>query len=113
MLVEKAIEPNDIVAVKLVSGDEVIAKVTAIAADGGFKLSKPLVLGMQQHQDPATGKIGIGLGFAPFMLGLAEDMPVTIKPTSFVTVARVRDEVRNAYLQSTTGLEVPQSKLVV
>ena len=115
MLVKRPLEINDIVAVKLVSGEELIGKLVSLPNSGSKRISltKPIVLGMQQQQNPTTGQLSVGLGFGPFMLGISDDETVELEEHAYLTFSKARDEVKNAYLKSTTGLEVPPSSLVV
>jgi len=110
MLIEKNATENDIVAVKLISGEELIGRAISIPTDPSYQLvlSKPIVLGMQQTQ---TGELG--LGFGPFMLGIEDDAKITLEASSYITMVKARDEIKQAYIKSTTGLEVPPTSLVV
>ena len=109
MLLEKKLEKNDIVTVKLVTGEELVGKAVKLPADSGvLELAKPFVLGMQQNQQGA-----IGLGFGPFMFGISDEGTVVIENGTYIVVARARDEIRTAYTKSTTGLEVPPAGAVI
>ena len=112
VFIEKKLDKGDIAAVKLLSGEELVGKVEQVPSDAGvLELSKPVALGMQQQQNPDTGQIEVGLGFAPFMLGLPEESKVVVEKGTYVTVAKAREEVRNAYIKSTTGLDLPQTNV--
>lgn len=109
MLIEKAVGDNDVVAVKLVSGEEIIGKIISKPVDPNYQLvlSKPVVLGMQQAPNG-----DVGLGFGPFMLGIDDDVKITLEQSSYITMVKARGEIEKAYIKSTTGLEVPPSGLV-
>ena len=112
MLVEKPIELGDIVAVKLRSGEEVIGKLKAMNGER-IIIIKPLVLGMQQSIIPSTGQPEIGMGFAPFMLALADGGSVTFDRDGITTYIKARKEISDAYIQSTSSIEVPQSSSLI
>ena len=110
MLITKKIEENDIVAVKLISGEELVGK---LIKHNPLELAKPIVLGMQQQPNPTTGQVEVGLGFAPFMLGMEDGGNITLEPGAYIVILKARDEIKQAYIKSTTGLDVPPSNLVV
>ena len=109
MLIQKKVDVNDIVAVKLNTGEELIGR---IVAQNPLELTKPVVLGMQQQQNPQTGQVEVGMGFAPFMLGIPDDGNIILEQGSYITMVKARDEIKQAYIKSTTGLEVPPSLVV-
>ena len=104
MLIEQRAKQGDIVAVKLVSGEELIGKMDTA---NPLKLIKPIVLGMQQT---STGEIG--MAFAPFMLSADDGASITLTDGSYIALVKVRDEVKQAYIKSTTGLDVPPALIV-
>ncbi|RYD54688.1 MAG: hypothetical protein EOP83_21970 [Verrucomicrobiaceae bacterium] len=71
MLIEnKALSVNDIATVRLVSGEEIVGRVTAIR-DSSITITKPVhVLARMVQQD--DGSVGAQIQFAPFMYSVAE-----------------------------------------
>ncbi len=106
MLLEQKAKQGDIVAVKIISGEELIGR---LDTENPLKLIKPLVLGMQQQQNPETGEIEVGMAWAPFMLSVSDNGSITLADGSYITFIKVRDEIKQAYIKSTTGLAVPPS----
>jgi hypothetical protein len=95
MLIKKPIQENDIITLKLISGEEVIAKYVGQDA-GAYHLSKPLVL--------APGPKGMVL--APFIITAEELAEVHIIKTALVTVPfRTQQAVKNSYIEFTTGIK--------
>lgn len=93
MLVNKPLQEGDIVALKLVNGEEVIGKLTNLTADR-IELSKPISIGMAQQ----------GLALMPFMLSADEGVEVTIDRDNVITEILARKEVKDVYIQQTSGL---------
>lgn len=109
MLLEKKLAKDDVVVVRLTTGEELIGKAVSVPTDTGtLEVSKPLILGMQQNQQGE-----VGLGFGPFMFGLSDDGTVVIEKGTYMVVAKARDEIRVAYTKATTGLEVPPAGAVI
>lgn len=93
MLIEQKIEKGTVVAVKLTSGDEIVGKIERINATE-LVISKPIAIGLSQQ----------GVGFAPFMLSAAEDVSLTFKLEQVITYVQAREEIKNAYIQSTSSI---------
>ncbi len=94
MLLEKKVQVGDIIALKLVSGNELIAKLVS-ASEYVMIISKPIELGMAA---------GGGVGFGPFMLGAPEEVQMTIDKSMIVTFVKARKEIKDAYIESTSGI---------
>jgi hypothetical protein len=109
MLVEKqAVKPGDIVVLKTVTGDEVISKLLSLD-DTSISLNKPILLKLH-----FMGNGQGAVGFEPYMLGLDEFGKVTISLSHVVVMpAKARGDLASQYTKATTGLEVPNSKLVI
>lgn len=96
MLIKKNVEKGSIVAMKLVTGDEIIAKVVAYNVGANtLTISKPIAVGMATNGTVA---------FIPYMLGSPEDAEITFNMNHVVTHVNARDELKNAYIQNTTGI---------
>jgi len=93
MLMEQKPKIGKIVAVKLISGDEIVGKIEVLNAKE-IVISKPIAIGISQQ----------GVGFAPFMLSASEDAPLTFKLEQVITYTLAREEIKNAYIQSTSGI---------
>lgn len=92
MLINKGISAGEVVSIKLISGEEIIARLEEDGAQG-IKISKPLsvVPGPQ------------GLGMMPFMfLSASDDM--TFKKEHVIAMNPAKKEAADQYLQGTTGI---------
>lgn len=96
MLIKKNIEKGSIIAIKLVTGDEIVTKV--VSHDVGANIlvvSKPIAVAMAPNGSVA---------FIPYMVAAPDDVELTINMDNIVTYADAREELKNAYIQNTTGI---------
>ena len=94
MLLEKKAQDGDIIAIKLVSGNEIIAKLVE-ESERVIIVLKQVELGMA-----ATG----GVGFGPFMIGAPDDVEMIFDLSMVVTFVKARKEIKDAYIKSTSGI---------
>jgi len=103
MLVSKPISTNEIVAIKLSSGEEIISK---LVRDGNdvVVISKPLTMTLMQ----VPGQPGQGaVAFVPFMLGVDENTEVHLNRNCIIAMAKAQQAAASGYMRNTTGLEMP------
>jgi hypothetical protein len=95
------IEINKIYTFKLITGEEIIAKVMDIS-DDSLLISQPIsaVLGPQ------------GLQLMPSLFSAKMDKNVRINTHSWAMVAEPREDVQNSYIQATTGI-APVTKQII
>lgn len=91
--------PGDIIAVKLVTGEEIIAKLKLVEGTV-MTLSRPVILMLTP-----TGGGQAQVSFGPFMLGVDIDNDFDID-VSMMLVApmKARNDAAKQYLQSTTSI---------
>lgn len=92
MLINKGFTQGDIVSLKLVNGDEVIARFEEETVDT-IKVSRPLAITIGPQ----------GLGMIPWMF-LAETETFTINRSHVFVVTPSKKDAASQYLQGTTGL---------
>lgn len=95
MLIDKGLTEGEVVSIKLTSGEEVIAKFVSESSDG-YKVSKPLVLSMNQQ----------GIGMIPFMFTLSPDKDVMIFKHSISVINNCDKMFADQYIQGTTGIKL-------
>lgn len=83
---------NEIVSVKLSSGEEVIAKLMVLHSEYAV-LHKPVCLVPAEQ----------GLSFAPFMMTTADDV-FEVSTNLIVAIAKTISELEKNYIQTTTGI---------
>lgn len=97
MFIKKNIEKGSIIAIKLTTGDEIIAKVVShdVGADK-LVITKPIAVGLAPNG---------AVAFIPFMIGAKEDAELTFDLRHhIVTYANAREELKNAYIENTSGI---------
>lgn len=93
---------NQIYTFKLASGEELTAKVVN-KADGVVEVVQPIsmILGPQ------------GLQMMPSLFSSNSDKNVYINTASIAMAAETRDDVRNKYIEATTGIVTPAAKQII
>ncbi len=95
----KTISANDVIAVKLINGEEILARFISEHNDE-YKVSKPVML----HLVP-TGNGQAQVSFAPFMMGVDTDVELTIPFSRMLTrPVLARQDAAKQYLSSTSGI---------
>jgi hypothetical protein len=92
MLIDKGISQGEVVSLKLINGDEIIARFETETSDE-IKIEKPLALTMS----------GQGLGMIPWMfLGAKES--ITLKKSHVFCMVPSKKDAADQYMQGTTGI---------
>ena len=87
-------KPNDIVTMKMITGEEVIAKLVS-NEDNTYRVSKPLVLSITP-QGPAM---------TPFLLTADLDNEINLSKNFVIAIATTESSTKNHYIKGTTGIE--------
>jgi hypothetical protein len=93
MLLTFPYKNGDTVSLKLVSGEEVVARLVEEDADF-ITISKPLSLGMGQNGPALTG----------FMLTAQPSHDIKLRAQHVLTTTKTEDVIASQYLQSTTSI---------
>ena len=97
-----AIEPNTVYTFKLNSGEELIAKV--LQAGGDFIIiEEPVSIAPTQQ----------GMQMIPSIFTADPKGEFRLNTTSIAIYAETDDSVRMKYLEATTGIKVPDKKIVL
>ena len=96
------IKAGNVYTFKLNSGEELIAKVNAVE-DSAFIIEKPVSV--------APGPKGMGL--VPSLFTANPKALIRLNTTSVSLVADTDDAVRDKYREATTGISVPEKKILV
>lgn len=99
MLLQKPLEAGDIVTIKIITGEEIIAKLTSLANDH-IVIAKPLVVNLGQDRN---GNVGIQM-LPYFVLTGEPDAKLTINNQHIITKTLSTEQAKNGYLQNTTSL---------
>ena len=95
MLIEKPVSEGDVVSLKLVTGEEVMAKLVSDDVMS-YKISKPVILQMGQK----------GPMMVPYLLTVDMDKNLSISKSNVIAMAGTDKEFANQYIQATTGIAV-------
>jgi hypothetical protein len=92
MLLEKPIAIGDVVSLKLINGDEIIARLEA-DDHNGISITKPLAITMSPQ----------GLGMIPWIFLGSKDT-VTLKREHIFAMVPSKKDAADQYMQGTTGI---------
>ena len=94
MLINKGFSPGDIVSIKLLNGDEIIARFESETVDT-IVISRPLAITMS----------GQGLGLIPWVF-LGEDKQVTLEKKNTFFIVASKQAASKQYIEDTTGISL-------
>jgi len=95
MLIETPYKVGDTVSFKLVSGEEIVARLED-ETEKSYTLKKPMVLIAQQQ----------GLGLAPFMFSVSPDGKFVLQANSVSCIAKTEAEIGKQYTSQTSGIQM-------
>lgn len=95
MLVDKGITPGEVITLKLVSGEELIAKLVENAVSY-YAITRPMVVAMTQQ----------GPGLMPYLFTVHPDKEIKINKTSVAIAEATDKEFSNQFIQATTGIKL-------
>jgi len=94
MLISKGYSQGDVVSIKLINGDEIIAKVEAEDADT-VTISRPMALTMGPQ----------GLGMIPWVF-LGEESKIVLEKQKTFFIVTSKPQASKQYLEDTTGISL-------
>jgi len=97
-----ALKTDEVYTFKLNSGEEMVAKVKQAGADW-ILIHDPVSV--------APGPQGVGL--MPTMFTANPESETRLNTNSIAVVAETDDSVKTKYIQATTGIAVPDKKLIL
>lgn len=95
------IQTDEIYTLKLGTGEEIVAKVTEIHADH-IMLQNPILTVLSPQ----------GLQMMPALFSANTDKMVRLNNSNWAMMAEPREDVRNSWIQATTGI-APVSKKIL
>jgi hypothetical protein len=99
----KNIEKDLIYTIKIANGDEVVTKVVDIDEDGNYIISKPLTV--------VPGPQGIQMIMSLFTANPDKNYQLNKSQCSMIALSR--DEVRDSYVEATTGIKPVTNKILM
>jgi hypothetical protein len=97
------LEKELIYTIKISNGDEIVTKVIDVDEQGNFLINKPLTV--------VPGPQGIQMIMSLFTAN--PDKTMTLNKTACSMVALARDEVRDSYIEATTGIKPVTNKILM
>lgn len=101
MIDHMKIEKDEIYTFKLATGEELVARVRDVA-DTHLEISEPISTVISPQ----------GLQMMPTLFSANKDRNVQVNIANIVMVAVVREDVKNSYIQATTGI-APVTKQII
>lgn len=105
MLIEKPPAFNDVVTLRLTSGEEIIGRF--VESDiSTIKLKQPLIIGYQMlANNQAT------IGFNPYLISSDEDATVRFNTSAIASrPVHTKDEIAKRYMTLTSSIEIPDAR---
>ena len=96
MLFEINYKKGDIISIKLVTGEEVVAKFEE-ETDTDITVNKPMSLQVGPQ----------GVGISQFMLTMDMNSKITISKQNCLVITQTRKEMADEYVNGTTGIAMP------
>lgn len=97
------LEVGKVYTLKFNSGEEVVAKMTAEGVGNFIEVSEPVSI--------APGPQGMGL--VPSMFTADPSQSVTINTNNIAMYAETEDSVKMKYIEATTGIKIPDKKIIM
>jgi hypothetical protein len=92
---------NEVYSFKIANGDEVVAKIVEINHDN-FVVQSPLTV--------VPGPQGLQL--MPSLFTAELDVQVTVNKSNCAMIAPARDQIRDKYIEATTGIKPVRSQIL-
>lgn len=108
MLLDKPIALNDVVVLKLVTQEEIVAKLVDIDSNK-LGIHRPMLLSV--GMDERTMKPGIQI-LPFFLLGAESDVKITIDTQHIIAKAPASADMKKNYLSATSSIAIPKSGLI-
>ena len=103
MLVNKGYADGDIVCFKLVTGDEVVAKIVNRSVEGDYIVNRPFTVISAQK----------GLGLMQSLISGEINTNVTLKGQHIIMHSLAVEEIAGHYIQTTTGIQpITRGKII-
>jgi hypothetical protein len=93
---------DEIMTIKVNSGEELIAKIVEVS-DDHLMISTPVSVAPGQQS----------MGLMPTFFTADRELPARINISAIALIAHTADEVKVRYIEATTGLSVPPKKKLI
>lgn len=103
MLIEKPIQTNDVVTIKLITGEEIIGR---LVSDNSDTITVQKVLVVTLGMDPSTNRPAIQM-MPYFTLGGNPESRITLRREHVIAMLPSSDDMRAGYVHNTSSLLTP------
>ena len=93
---------GEIYTFKLTTGEEIVARIHTGTENTGFEIEHPILCALTPQ----------GLQMMPGLFSANLDKIVLLNKNSWVMIAECREDIRNSWIQATTGIS-PVSKQII
>ena len=101
---ELTLKDDSVYTFKTTGGEEIVAKVVKSYLEGDFiEIVNPV----------SVGHHGQGMGLMPSLFTADSDKPVKLNTKNVLMVAETDDAIVTKYIELTTGIKVPEKKIVL
>ena len=100
MLIETVYKPNDIISVRLQTGEEIIGRFVN-QTDTVLSLQKPMTMLVQETPN------GPAMGLGTYMVSGSFDASFNVQMSSVQTIVKTESDIAKQYTTSTTGIALP------
>ena len=101
MLINKGYQEGDVVCFKVVTGDEIVAKIVE-QNQAGFVVNRPCTVIPSQQ----------GLGLMQSLISADINTNVTLKSEHIIMHSPVIQDIENHYIRTTTGIQPAKSGII-
>lgn len=102
LLEKKDFDENDVISLKLISGEEVIGKLIKDSNES-VELDRPLILAMSQK----------GVGMAPVLMTVNPESKLKFFKCAVMVMAKSDDEIAKQYVYQTTGIQPVSANSII
>ena len=95
------IQPDEIYTLKLVTGEELVAKITQVGPDH-LMLQNPILTVLSPQ----------GLQMMPALFSADLESTVRLNNTSWALIGQPRSDVRDSWIQATTGIAPVRKQII-
>ena len=95
-------QPGEIYTFKLITGEEIVARIDCGNQDDGYEIQHPILCALTPQ----------GLQMMPGLFSANMDKIVLLNKSSWAMIAEPREDVRNSWIQATTGI-APVTKQII
>ena len=95
-------QPGEIYTFKLITGEEIVARIHSGSLDGNFEIEHPILCALSPQ----------GLQLMPGLFSANLEKVMLLNKSSWAMIAETRDDIRSSWIQATTGI-APVSKSIL